>query len=273
MDEVVEALATAWLTGKKTLVFVRRVASVKELKQKLDERYDKWLIPYLRANLPESVHKQYDGVVALYKSEKREVQEARQARLTRSVGEGGHVSEGGLDDDRGGTDTFFAWFFRGDGPARVVSGANVQRRFIQAGSVYSTFFDRNYVAEVLGTEPRDVSHKLSETLGVERAVLLTEIRSRAAKYLSGRAKKHPRRDQFVAAQAAALELLQSQVSEVGSTARLVHENVYRGEVNSLRRLRRRMCRSGLRKRRFSRRFSGLGGQRFGRHCGQSQRQA
>ena len=46
MDEVVEALSTAWLTGKKTLVFVRRVASVKELEQKLDERYDKWLIPY-----------------------------------------------------------------------------------------------------------------------------------------------------------------------------------------------------------------------------------
>ena len=55
MDEVVEALSTAWLTGKKTLVFVRRVASVKELEQKLDERYDKWLIPFLRENLPQEV--------------------------------------------------------------------------------------------------------------------------------------------------------------------------------------------------------------------------
>ena len=37
MDEVVDALSTAWLTGKKTLVFVRRVASVKELEQKLEQ--------------------------------------------------------------------------------------------------------------------------------------------------------------------------------------------------------------------------------------------
>ena len=61
MDEVVESLATSWLTGKKTLVFVRRVASVKELEQKLDERYDKWLIPFLRENLPQEVTGAFDS--------------------------------------------------------------------------------------------------------------------------------------------------------------------------------------------------------------------
>ncbi len=66
MDEVVDSLASAWLTGKKPLVFVRRVASVKELKQKLDERYDKWLIPFLKAKLPEAVRSRFDEIVELY---------------------------------------------------------------------------------------------------------------------------------------------------------------------------------------------------------------
>ncbi len=37
MDALVESLQAAWTTGKKSLVFVRRVKSVDELKRKLDE--------------------------------------------------------------------------------------------------------------------------------------------------------------------------------------------------------------------------------------------
>ena len=57
MDAVVDALAHAWTRGAKSLVFVRRVASVKELKRKLDERYDDWLMHRLRRELPESDRK------------------------------------------------------------------------------------------------------------------------------------------------------------------------------------------------------------------------
>lgn len=48
MDALVDSLAESWETGRKTLVFVRRVASVKEIKRKLDERYDRWLLGRLR---------------------------------------------------------------------------------------------------------------------------------------------------------------------------------------------------------------------------------
>ncbi len=44
MDALVDALKDNWTQGRKALVFVRRVASVKELKRKLDERYDDWII-------------------------------------------------------------------------------------------------------------------------------------------------------------------------------------------------------------------------------------
>ena len=55
----------------------------------------------------------------------------------------------GGDGDSGGRDTFFAWFFRGEGPGRVISGANVQRRFISSRGALATFFEDNHVAQVL----------------------------------------------------------------------------------------------------------------------------
>ena len=64
-------------------------------------------------------------------------------------------------DDHGGTDTFFAWFFRGEGPKGVVSGANIQRRFIQAGTTYSTFFEDNYVAGSARAAPGGVADALA----------------------------------------------------------------------------------------------------------------
>ena len=72
MDAVVDSLAHAWTRGVKTLVFVRRVASVKELKRKLDERYDDWIIQRLRQELPESVQARLEDVFARYRTEKLE---------------------------------------------------------------------------------------------------------------------------------------------------------------------------------------------------------
>lgn len=229
MDEVVDSLASAWLTGKKTLVFVRRVASVKELKQKLDERYDKWLIPFLKANLPEAVRSRFDEIVELYGAAKREAEQVRQARLTTAV-ETADAAEDEAYEDRGGTETFFAWFFRGEGPVGVVSGANIQKRFRQAGSAYSTFFDRNHVAEVLGVEPGRVADRLAETLGLDKTEVSLRVQTRAAKFLSGRARKYPSHDRFIAAQAAALELLIERGADLSDAARTTFQQVYQGEI-------------------------------------------
>lgn len=122
------------------------------MKRKLDEQYDEWLIQSLRGRLPQSVAVRFDGIVRKYWQEKREAEAARQVRAT--VVQTSDGVEGDLEtDDRGGTDTFFAWFFRGEGPKGVVSGANVQRRFIQQGTAYSTFFEDNYVMDLLGARP------------------------------------------------------------------------------------------------------------------------
>lgn len=222
MDALVDSLKTAWTTGNKALVFVRRVKSVDELKRKLDEKHDEWLIHALRERLPPSVRKRFDEVVRMYSEEKREAETARQARAT-AIDTADTVERDLDTDDRGGTDTFFAWFFRGEGPKGVVSGANVQRRFIQKGTAYSTFFEDNYVMDLLGARPGGVADALATVLGLEVRVLSRELRLRAAKYI-GRAKRLQRADRMEAAQAAALELLKERQDVLGERARVIwHE--------------------------------------------------
>lgn len=222
MDALVQALSDSWRHGRKSLVFVRRVASVKELKRKLDHCYDEWLIPHLRERLPAETHARFDRVVAQYRAEKALVEESRTARATAQ--ERGETSEDddGLaeHDDRGGTDSFFAWYFRGDGPKGVVSGANIQGRFIQSGAAYSTFFEQNYAADLLGVDPGGVEVALAAHLRVSAANCRAALTARARNYL-GKAKRHQRADRFEAFQAAAVDLLRDAGGSVGEQAELV----------------------------------------------------
>src|SRR5205823_6862557 len=111
---------------------------------------------------------------------------------------------------RGGHDTFFAWYFRGEGPSGVLSGANVQQRFIQPGAVYATFFEDNHVAAVLGCRPGEVEQRLARVLRVEPDALRCRLQERSRRFLS-RAKRHARADRCEAVQAAAIEWLQDDV--------------------------------------------------------------
>jgi hypothetical protein len=200
MDAVVGSLSGAWARGEKTLVFVRRVASVKELKRKLDEKYDSWLLNRLRIELPESVQVRFEEVVSRYRIEKLEaVKKGERFDATRE-------DDSDEGPDRGGADTFFAWYFRGDGPPGFVSGANIQQRFIQRSANYATFFADNHVAEVLGCLPGSVEQQLGAALGVEPGHLRTELRNRTNRFLTP-VQRHARADRFEAVQAAAIEWL------------------------------------------------------------------
>jgi hypothetical protein len=204
MDAVVESLATSWISGKKSLVFVRRVASVKELKKKLDERYDDWLISFLRKRLPQKVLAGFNEIVEQY-------------QLLKKSGTASWNSSAPIDDplsadqlqlnDKGGNDTFFAWFFRGEGPPGIISGATIQRRFLKGGAIYSTFFADNHVMTVLGARPGSVLKNLSKRLGLTPEQVKDKLKVLAAKYLSGKAQKFTIDEKMEAAQGAALELL------------------------------------------------------------------
>ncbi|QAT82967.1 helicase domain-containing protein [Corallococcus coralloides] len=204
MDAVVDSLSSAWRTGKKTLVFVRRVASVKELKRKLDERYDDWLKAHLQERLPEAVRPEWEKVFDKYSREK-----------LRSTALSAPDSSGTGDtavDDSGGNDTFFAWFFRGKGPQGWASGANLQARFNKASGVYATFFSDNHVLALLDATPGTVLESLSSAVKMSKPALVDELRQRAARYLSKKAQVVTRGARLEAAQAAALELLKDMAS-------------------------------------------------------------
>jgi len=199
MDALVKRLAGAWITGEKSLVFVRRVASVKELKRKLDEAYDAWLIKRLENELPPTVRRRFDKILNHYREERLRTLSRADDGIT-----GGNNFE--IESDAGGSDTFFAWFFRGEGPPGVVSGANVQQRFTQRGTTLATFFEDNYAAQVLGCVPGEVVERLAAVVGKSVVAMKNDLREKSRFFLS-QAKKPARGDRFEAVQAAAIQLL------------------------------------------------------------------
>jgi hypothetical protein len=208
MDALVTRLATAWQTGRKALVFVRRVASVKELKAKLDETYDEYLIGRLRLELPADARRQLERVIERYEKERRD------------------LADMATDEH---ADTFFAWFFRGEGPRGIVSGAAVARRFINQGTQLSTFFEDNHAAALLDVRPGQVIAALARVVGRSEDEVRVEIHRRTARLLGGSGRLR-RAQKFLAAQAAAIQLLHDVDSPVRSRAQVVwaerfHTNV------------------------------------------------
>ncbi len=215
MDAVVDALAGAWHNGRKALVFVRRVASVKELKQKLDDRYDLWLKARLKDELPPDMQPRLARIFEEYDKKHGEYLEAKKWDVEPQL-----LDRDGEEANRGGADTFFAWFFRGDGPKGLVSGASVQQRFVQSGTVYSTYFEDNYVADLLACRTGDVTRRLAEVLDIGEEQLRHELRHRSREFLT-LARNPARSDRFEAAQAAAIELIQEKAGPLQKRARAI----------------------------------------------------
>lgn len=114
MDTVAKQLANAvFQENRKQLVFVRRVKSVKELKQKLDECYDDWLINYLNFRLQDrpKALSSMQGVIGEY----REISRFRDERIDEGLAEEGSTGEAELRQPPK-NDNLFNWFFRGDAP-------------------------------------------------------------------------------------------------------------------------------------------------------------
>ncbi|MBL9005053.1 MAG: DEAD/DEAH box helicase family protein [Myxococcales bacterium] len=223
MDALVDGLSSTWQTGRKALVFVRRVASVKEIKRKLDERYDAWLLDSLRTRLPPAMQPELERLVERYKREKHQA-----ADTPGSGPEDRSAEKEGKLDDSGGNDTFFAWFFRGEGPKGYVSGANIQARFIQASSAYATFFADNHVMALLGAQPGTVLISLATVLGMSPAAATEKIQNLAARYLSRKAQDIPRGARMEAAQASALELLSTGAQgTIRQRAEIIWQDRYR----------------------------------------------
>lgn len=227
MDAVASQLWDWMFRGEKSLVFVRRIASVKELRDKVAHLYDKWLYEYLRTALKDSsgvlsdLDKSYWDYLAA--RARRELRETKPQYQTGNISDRDEAGTASKDDDTGGIENFFAWFFRGEGPPGLVSGASFRKiRLGSEGAVLSTFFEDNYIAYVLGLKPGiGEVFKYWKTIGSNS---LTELRDLAFRvFRRSRQKKFPRHRVYLAYQEAALRLLMSRNDTIGETAKTIIE--------------------------------------------------
>jgi hypothetical protein len=200
------------------LIFVRRVASVREIKNRLDIEYNSYLWKRLNSELALPT----DSMAML----RRAYDTYSQDRFDRlSTGTSGVVSNGSdnSDVDSGDIDTFFAWYFRGDGPDGVFSGGHLNKRFTSTSGLYSTMFELNYLALVLDCSAADVMKKLSKQLSMTQATLQNQLQDLARSYIGSerKTKKLTRKLQFEATQAAGLELLANAKGPLGAKAALM----------------------------------------------------
>lgn len=236
LDTTAAALAGAFETGEKALVFVRRVATVNELAAKLDESFDVWIRERMEARLPEL----RDKIAALFKQYARERQQRPDEVDPAREDESDLPSEleriDRRDDleeeDEGGAESFFAWFFRGNGPPSVLSGAAFQKnRLSSTSSAYATLFEDDYVASVLDVGAGDVLKSLARVTGEGPERCAQRLRHLAFGFFQERSRRregYPRLHVVEGYQAAGLTLLSHCGGEIGDRAKIVLDQRFPG---------------------------------------------
>ena len=240
MDAVAQSLRTSFDSGEKALIFVRRVRSVTDLQDKLNRLYDEWLIDYVKANLPEAHSVEMSNIYRQYQEERLRHQTAnsgQEAVLTPAEETQEEVTDIQMDpteEDQGDDDNFFAWFFRGEGPRGIFSGAAFNRnRLVSEGSAYSTLFDDNYVLWLLG-QPDDPLSEIAACAGKPVPEIAESLRRCAyALFLSESKQKEFRRKRvFEAYQQAALLCLADRAMDpvLRERARIVQRERYNAHL-------------------------------------------
>jgi len=232
LDATCASLGRAFEHGDKSLVFVRRVATVSEMASRLETMFDGLIKQRMLDALP-LLKTEINQIFARYERERARRPDEEPSRAPAPQNEREMEQEDGGryvgEDDDGGAESFFAWFFRGAGPKGVLSGGAFQKnRLASTSSVYSTLFEYDYVSSLLGC-PHDVFASLAKQLGQESAELARNLRTRAYRYFSASTKQkegYPRLLVFDAYQVAGLELLVDSNGSLGDEAEMILQERY-----------------------------------------------
>lgn len=232
MDATASALSDTFDTGEKALIFVRRVATVGELKTRMDAYFDDWIRLKMRKALPDHLHARIDKIFETYGNERTSGQRDNlppdSAALQANQVEEEHLGQ--PEPDEGGTDSFFAWFFRGKAQSDILSGAAFQKnRLASIGSAYATFFEDDHVADLLDWPERPVEALASAAnLSLDKA--RRKLRELAYAYFRSRTKqadRYPRYYVFESYQVAGLQLLAHGDGNRAARSRIVLQERYR----------------------------------------------
>lgn len=236
IDSMVADLSRTFETGEKALVFVRRIATMGELKARLDDVYNSWIRQRMRQALP-GLEEEVERLFVAFEAErKRSRQDSVESDIPEALPRDGSLDAGppALTDE-GGRDSFFAWFFRGEGPPDVLSGAAFQKnRLGSTSSAYSLLFEDDLVSWLLG-RPEGVLSSLAARLGRPAEEVVTELRCRAYSRFrskSGQREGYPRLYVFEAYQATALELIHHAGGELASEAETILRERFDGALDT-----------------------------------------
>ena len=222
MDALVDELAIEFKTGRKSLVFVRRVASVDEIQRKLEERYDDWLVDYLPLGWPPAT----SNVSSVNRS--KNTAEPEQTSVTNSARRMRRLALRRETATNSSVDSFFAWFFRGEGPSGVRSGASLAVQLAGTSGNYATFFEDNYVAALLGVSSGRGPERSRRRVGSRLGGASDQLAKAALRHLPHRSRLQ-RKEQFRALQIAALEQLEGKSADFSAQARIIREQLYAGD--------------------------------------------
>jgi hypothetical protein len=225
LDAVADAHASAFETGEKTLIFVRRVATVAELSAKLEAASDRWMRHRMDAVLPELSNEISDLFVRYERERSRrpdEIAAERHGSADEDVDDVDDERRLIFEPDEGGAETFFAWFFRGAGPPGILSGGAFQRnRLSSTSSVYASLFEDDYVAVLIKSENRDVGISLAAALGISESMCVDSLRELAFGHFASRSRQregYPRSYVVESYQVAGLTLLARHGGVIGEQA-------------------------------------------------------
>ena len=224
MDNVAHGLASAMREGKKSLVFVRRVMSVPELVDKVIIHYDEWLKDYLKEDMSPRISAEIERCFERYRHQ------CFQEKTRRDVSGG---EEAAFDQDDGGNDSFFSWFFRGNGSPGYLSGGVLRKRMASEAAAEAVLFQDNYALRLFGPDAiSKLAQALSQTPEATRRQL-TKLAYACFRTIR-RKDDFKKRPVFEAYQEAFIRMLQDARGNVGKQARIMTEELYSSENPMLR---------------------------------------
>lgn len=182
MDQVSRDAAKLTLQdGRKQLIFVRRVKSVAELKQKLDDEYDQWIKHHIGLEL-ESSPKQRDLIALVWTA-----YESARKRRDGDISGGDTPSGKESDAERlpPKNDTIFNWFFRGELPKELdevfpkkyswAVPENIKNSLTSRSSANVLLFEINWAGWVAKSLFKLTLEQLVSGMGEERVKEVVEL--------------------------------------------------------------------------------------------------
>lgn len=243
MDAVVDRLVDGARRGRKALVFTRRIASVDELIQRVNDRLDFDLGERLGAELP-GLESQVTRLLGQYRDYRTDPQVAALGATLASpdladdeelpaddtAETDDELTPAATDTLHGGS-SLFRWLFVKRPSRGLLTGWWLRQRLEQRSGAYTTVLQDNYVAAVLSCEPSEVLERLGQEVG-DCGDVAAQVNALAQGYL-GTMAEPPTLVRFRAAQLGGLRLLDERgKDEIQRRAAIALGVVARGVASS-----------------------------------------